>query len=100
MGGLYSRLRDLYTGDRPVIVDAPYVDTSRDPRRLSDGDLESFFAASSQRRAGMATWSDFKFVLDKLKKSDAVRVMRIYHDIRWLAKKARRMGIEWDDHDL
>lgn len=91
--GLISRMRDFYVGEKPIV--APYVD--RDPRRLNDDDLEAFFAASSQRRAGQATWQQINFVLDRLKKSDPVRVYYIRRDMAWVAKKALQMGIEWDD---
>lgn len=98
MMGLFSYVRGLYVGQKPepVIRDAPYID--RDPRGLNEDDIEAFMTAS-ERRAGMATWSQINFILDKLTKSDPVRVWRIRHDMKWVAKKAAQMGIEWDDLD-
>ncbi len=86
-------LRNHYVGERPI--EAPYID--KDPRGLNDADLQAFFEASSNRTAGTATWAGINFVLDKLKRSDPVRVYRIRKDIAWVAKKAAAMGIEWDD---
>ncbi len=92
--GMLSYVRGLYVGEKPVV--APYID--KDPRGLNDADIEAFMTAS-ERRAGMATWQQMVFIMDKLKGSDPVRVWRIKSDMRWLARKAARLGIEWDDLD-
>jgi hypothetical protein len=86
-------LRQMYVGEKPVVL--PYID--KDPRGLNDDDLQAFFDASSQRTAGTATWTSINWVLDRLKRSDPVRVHRIRKDMAWVAKKAAAMGIEWDD---
>lgn len=68
----------------------------RDPRHLTDQDLEDFHRAST-RQVGMATYQEMLFVMSKFAGSDWVRVRRLRKDLRWLGKKAAELGIEWSD---
>jgi hypothetical protein len=92
MTGIIGRVRHWYVGDKPPPVEY----TDRQPRKLTDEDIQAFRDASDHR-AGAATIAEVIWVLNHLRRSDPVRVWRIAKDLQWVSKKAKELGIEWDD---
>jgi hypothetical protein len=85
-------LRKAFVGDKPEPVNTT---PDRDPRLLTEDDIQSFM--SLDRELGMATYQEILLVLEKLRRSDPVRVARIKRDLRWVGKKGQQLGINWSD---